>query len=100
MPLEIDKNIPLIELCDPLGRKSHRLKIDDIYWTLHDMEIGDSVLFGSHAAANKFRSRAHNWLVHGYWDHQFALREVKEGWRVWRVEDKPRGTSKPRFTLD
>ena len=99
MPLEIDKNIPLIELCDPLGRKSHRLKIDDIYWTLHDMEIGDSVLFGSHAAANKFRSRAHNWMVHGYWDRQFALRDlgVGEGWRVWRIEDKKRD---PRFTLD
>ena len=84
----IDKNIPLLELVDPLGRKTHRLKIDEIYHTLHEMEIGDSVFFEDHAEANKFRSRAHNWLVHGYWTKQFALREVESGYRVWRIEDK------------
>lgn len=87
---KIDKHVPFLESITHWGELNHRIKKDWIYDCLFEMEIGDSIFFDDFAQANVFRSRAYSYWCRGYFDHNFVLRSVEGGYRVWRLADRKR----------
>ena len=86
MSFKIEKNVPMIGVAQKhwkLGRK----KLDATYYALHKMEIGDSILFEETYKANQFIQRSNVWTLSGYWLRRFKRVFVKDGVRVFRVED-------------
>jgi site-specific DNA-cytosine methylase len=77
----IDKNVPV-------QKGWHRAKkLDELYYTINAMEIGDSIFFKDFKEAGRFRARASNYRrTEPDFTKDFVIRKLDDGWRVWRTQ--------------
>ena len=77
----IDKNVPV-------QKGWHRAKkLDELYYTINAMEIGDSIFLKDFKEAGRFRARASNYRrTEPDFTKDFVIRKLDDGWRVWRTQ--------------
>jgi hypothetical protein len=77
----VDKNVPV-------QKGWHRAKkFDDLYRTIHAMDLGDSVFFDDYKEAIRFRGRVSNYRrTEPDFVKDFVIRKLTDGWRVWRTK--------------